>query len=723
MSALSNKILHIASISSITFAALAFFSYHNLHNVIEFAEAVPESKQFETQQPFEKLQPNKSHIKTSLSIAGQLRQMHYKDEPLDDDLSSKILDRYLKMLDSSKSYFTKADIVTFEEFRFTLDNALKSGNLSPAFYIFNIYQERVINRLNALILQVENHYSDLDFTIDESLHVDQDKADWPNDQQALNEIWRKRLKSSILNLKLSDKNDKEIQKLLLKRYKNQLSRTLQTNADDAFQTYIDALTYNYDPHTQYLSPRSTEDFNIHMSLSLEGIGAVLQSEDEYTKIVKLIPAGPADKSGKLAPADKIIGVGQDLDGEIVDIVGWRLEEVVRLIRGRKNSMVRLEIIPSGSDLETGTKIVKIIRNTVTLEEQSAQKSILNLHHEGKTFKLGVIDIPAFYLGFRELQAGKKDYRSTTKDVSRLIKELQEENIDALMIDLRNNGGGSLQEANSLTGLFIDQGATVQVKYSDGRINPMMDDTPGVFYDGPLAVLVNRMSASASEIFSGAIQDYGRGLVIGGRTFGKGTVQSLIPLNEGQLKITLAKFYRVSGESNQHKGIIPDIAFPSLFDNEEIGESALENSLPWDTIAPSAYLKNQDFKPFIPLLTEKHKQRIINNPDFIHLEGQIDLLAELRNKTSVSLLEKERKSENQQLENKRLKLENELRKAKALPLISNLEELEKEERDKALDDNDKKGDEYLLEEAGHILADMVFLTQQQTMPKIAKQALN
>lgn len=721
MPCLNKKITRLTSITAIALVTLLFFSYKNQPGVIEFARAVPTS--LHTENEFKALQPTKKHVKTSLSVASQLRQIHYKNRPIDDHLSSEILDSYIEMLDSSKSYFTKSDIETFEEYRFKLDNALKAGNLSPAFHIFNVYQERVIYRLKALIAQVENHYNDLDFTVDESLLVDQEQMSWPNDQQALKEIWRKRLKSSILNLKLNGKGDQEIKKLLLKRYSNQLARTLQTNADDAFQTYVNALTYSYDPHTQYLSPRSTEDFNIHMSLSLEGIGAVLQREDEHTKIVKLVPAGPADKSGKLAPADKIIGVGQGKDGEIVDIVGWRLEEVVRLIRGPKNSTVRLEIIPSGSDLEAGTKVIEIVRNTVKLEEQSAQKSILNIDHEGKTFKVGVIDIPTFYLGFRELQAGKKDYRSTTKDVSRLIKELEQENIDGLLIDLRNNGGGSLQEANSLTGLFIDQGTTVQVKYSDGRINPMLDENPGVLYDGPLAVIVNRMSASASEIFSGAIQDYGRGLVIGGRTFGKGTVQSLIPLNQGQLKITLAKFYRVSGESNQHKGIIPDIIYPSLFDNEEIGESALENSLPWDAISPSRYFKTQDFKAFIPVLNEKHKNRIANNPDFIHLTGQIDLLAELKNKTSVSLLEKSRKAENQELEDKRLKLENQLRKAKDLPLLNDLAELEKEERDEALSDNKNPVDEYLLKEAGHILADMISLIHNQEVTQVAGKALN
>lgn len=707
--------IRYTSLFTITFFSLLFFNSYNKHSLIESADAI--TQQLESHDQVKLLKPTKKHNKTSLGIASQLRQMHYKNEPINNDLSSKILDRYIEMLDGSKSYFTKSDITSFEEYRYKLDNALKEGNLIPAYQVFNVYQQRVIHRLNDLILQVENNYNALDFTIDENLLIDRKNTNWPDDDATLNEIWRKRLKSSILNLKLSNKDDNEIKELLTKRYKNQLSRTLQTNSDDAFQTYINALTYTYDPHTQYLSPRSSEDFNIHMSLSLEGIGAVLQREDEFTKIVKLVPAGPADKSGLLAPADKIIGVGQGRKGEIVDIVGWRLEEVVRLIRGPKSSVVKLEIIPSGSDLETGTKTIEIVRNTVKLEEQSAQKSILNIEHENKSLKVGVIDIPTFYLGFKELQAGKKDYRSTTKDVIRLIKELKEEHIDALIIDLRNNGGGSLQEANSLTGLFINKGTTVQVKYADGRINSMIDDIPGVLYDGPMAVVVNRMSASASEIFSGAIQDYGRGIIVGGRTFGKGTVQSLIPINKGQLKITLAKFYRVSGESNQHKGIIPDIAYPSLLDNEEIGESALENSLPWDTIASQSYFKNTDMSSYFPILEKKHKSRIETNPDFIHLNGQINLLAEIRNKSFVSLLEKERLAESYRIENRQLELENQLRKSKGLSLLKNIDELDEEERENALSKDKKKPNAFLLKEAALILADLTTILQQKSLAEV------
>ena len=707
--------IRYTSIFTLTIFSLLFFNSYNKQNLIENADAI--TQQFESHDQVKLLKPTKKHIKTSLGIASQLRQMHYKNEPINNDLSSKILDRYIEMLDGSKSYFTKSDITSFEEYRYKLDNALKEGNLIPAYQVFNVYQQRVIHRLNDLILQVENNYNTLDFTIDENLLIDRKDSNWPDDDATLNEIWRKRLKSSILNLKLSNKDDNEIKELLTKRYKNQLSRTLQTNSDDAFQTYINALTYTYDPHTQYLSPRSSEDFNIHMSLSLEGIGAVLQREDEFTKIVKLVPAGPADKSGLVAPADKIIGVGQGRKGEIVDIVGWRLEEVVRLIRGPKSSVVKLEIIPSGSDLETGTKIIEIVRNTVKLEEQSAQKSILNIEHENKSLKVGVIDIPTFYLGFKELQAGKKDYRSTTKDVIRLIKELKEEHIDALIIDLRNNGGGSLQEANSLTGLFINKGTTVQVKYADGRINSMIDDIPGVLYDGPMAVVVNRMSASASEIFSGAIQDYGRGIIVGGRTFGKGTVQSLIPINKGQLKITLAKFYRVSGESNQHKGIIPDIAYPSLLDNEEIGESALENSLPWDTIASQSYFKNTDMNSYIPTLEKKHKSRIETNPDFIHLNGQINLLADIRNKSFVSLLEKERLAESYRIENRQLELENQLRKSKGLSQLKNIDELDEEERENSLSKEENKPNEFLLKEAAMILADLVTILQQKSLAEV------
>lgn len=653
------------------------------------------------------LEPKREQSRTVLGVISRLKQMHYKTHSINDDLSSTVFDLYIDNLDSTKSYFLASDIEEFEQYRYRIDEALRSGNLQPAFHIFNRYQARVFDRLKFLVHLVEHSIDDLSFDDKDMLQLDREMAPWPKNQAEMDGLWHKRLKSSVLNLKLAGKEIDDIKTLLSKRYRNQINRSLQTNSDDAFQTYIDALTQSYDPHTQYFSPRTSEDFNIHMSLSLEGIGAVLQTEDEFTKIIRLVPAGPADKSKQLAPADRIIAVAQGKTGSFTDVVGWRLDEVVQLIRGKKKSLVKLEVIPANANSIEDTKIVEIVRNTVKLEEQSAQKKVLEINQNGKIVKIGVIDVPTFYLDFKQLQAGKKDYKSTTRDVTQLINELKAENIDALVIDLRNNGGGSLQEANSLTGLFIKTGPTVQVRNSNGDVDLMLDSNPGVVWNGPLAVLVNRMSASASEIFAGAIQDYGRGLIIGGQTFGKGTVQSLIPLNNGQLKLTLAKFYRISGESNQNRGIIPDIAYPTLFDTEEIGESALSNALPWDTITPVKYRKDYNFKPHLVELKQNHDKRVKTNPDFIYLSKQIEALNESRNHTAISLNESSRKLDQETKEKAKLQLENERRIAQGLTPLSKMSDLDEgDPQDKEVEDKD----DFLLQEAGKIITDYIQLRQ-------------
>jgi len=654
------------------------------------------------------LEPKREQSRTILGVISRLKQMHYKTNSINDTLSSKVFDLYIDNLDSTKSYFLASDIEEFEQYRYHIDEALRSGNLKPAFHIFNRYQARVFERLTFLVHVVENSIEDLSFAEKEILELDREQAPWPKTQAEMDELWHKRLKSSVLNLKLAGKEIDDIKMLLSKRYRNQINRSLQTNSDDAFQTYVDALTQSYDPHTQYFSPRTSEDFNIHMSLSLEGIGAVLQTEDEFTKIIRLVPAGPADKSKQLEPADRIIAVAQGKTGTFTDVVGWRLDEVVQLIRGKKKSLVRLEIIPANANSIEDTKIVEIVRNTVKLEEQSAQKSIIEIEQNGQTVKIGIIDVPTFYLDFKQFQAGKKDYKSTTRDVTQLISELKQENIDGLVIDLRNNGGGSLQEANSLTGLFIKTGPTVQVRNSNGDVDLMLDSDPSLIWNGPLGVLVNRMSASASEIFAGAIQDYGRGLIIGGQTFGKGTVQSLIPLNNGQLKLTLAKFYRISGESNQNRGIIPDIAYPTLFDIDEIGESALSNALPWDTITPIKFRKEFKLKPHMSELKLKHRKRIKSNPDFIYLKKQIEVLNESRNDTAISLNESSRKMDQESKEKLRLTLENERRVGQGLKPLKTLADLKDEAKLKH--DEDKQKDDFLLKEAGEIITDYIQLRQ-------------
>ncbi|HAQ26252.1 MAG TPA: tail-specific protease, partial [Pseudomonas sp.] len=503
------------------------------------------------------------------------------------------------------------------------------------------------------------------------------------------------------------KEPKAIEELLTKRYRNQLARLDQTRGEDVFQTYINAFAQSYDPHTQYLSPDNAENFDINMSLSLEGIGAVLQSDNEHVKVVRLVPAGPAEKSKQIAPADKIVAVGQQ-DDEMVDVIGWRLDEVVKLIRGPKGSVVRLEVIPaSNAPNDQTSKVVSITREAVKLEEQAAKKSILNLEHDGQAYKLGVIEIPAFYLDFKALRAGDRDYKSTTRDVKQLLTELQKEKVDGVVIDLRNNGGGSLQEATELTGLFIDQGPTVLVRNSDGRIDVLADESAGAFYKGPLAVLVNRLSASASEIFAGAMQDYHRALILGGQTFGKGTVQTIQPLNHGELKLTLAKFYRVSGQSTQHQGVIPDITYPAEVDTKEIGESALSEALPWDSIRAAINPEMNPFMPFLAELKARHDTRTSEHPDFVFTRERLALTQELMQETSVSLNEDKRRKQHADIEKRQLALENALRVAKG---ESPLEALEKEDEsmphqeDKKL----KPEDDAYLSESGHILLDYLGL---------------
>ena len=422
------------------------------------AEPKPE---FEFTMP-EPLAPLDVHARTSLTVVEQLRHNHYVKKPLDDGISSEVFDKYLETLDPGRAYFLASDIAEFEQYRYQLDDALKHGELSPAFTIYNRFQTRMVERLQYLLNEVEQGITDLDFTVDESLQIDRENAPWPANHAAMDELWRKRLKAAVLAMKLNDKPMDEISELLGKRYKNRLKQAGQTKSEDAFQAYINAFATTYDPHTQYFSPRTSQNFNINMSLSLEGIGAVLKAEDDYTSVVRLVPAGPADKAGDLDVADKIISVGQGENGPLIDVVGWRLDDVVELIRGPKDSTVRLEVIPAESD-DGVSKVISITRNTVQLEEQAAQAKLLTIEQGGTPFRVGVIEIPTFYADFRAMQMGDPNARSTTADVQNLIARLREEDMDALIIDLRNNGGGSLQEADKLTGLFIDSGPTVQVK--------------------------------------------------------------------------------------------------------------------------------------------------------------------------------------------------------------------------------------------------------------------
>lgn len=652
---------------------------------------------------WDSLQPDRDEIVASLNVVELLKRHHYSKPPLDDARSVIIYDSYIKLLDPARSYFTAADIAEFDKWKTQFDDFLKSGNLDPGFTIYKRYLDRVKQRLDFALAELNKGVDKIDFTVNETLLIDRKDAPWLKDQAALDELWRKRVKDEVLRQKIAGKEPKQIQETLIKRYKNQLARLDQTRAEDIFQAYINTFAQSYDPHTNYLSPDNAENFDINMSLSLEGIGAVLQSDNDQVKIVRLVPAGPAAKTKQVAPADKIIGVAQG-NKEMVDVVGWRLDEVVKLIRGPKGSVVRLEIIPaSNAPSDQTTKIVSITREAVKLEEQAAKKSVLKLKQDGRDYKLGIIEIPAFYLDFKAYRAGDPEYKSTTRDVKKLLTELQKEKVDGVVIDLRNNGGGSLQEATELTSLFIEKGPTVLVRNSDGRVDVLEDENPGAFYKGPLALLVNRLSASASEIFAGAMQDYHRALIIGGQTFGKGTVQTIQPLNHGELKLTLAKFYRVSGQSTQHQGVLPDIDYPSIIDTKEIGESALPEAMPWDTIRPVVKPAVDPFKPYLAQLKAQHQARSDKDAEFIYIRDRLALTQKLMTEKTVSLNEQARRARHDEVEAKQLALENIRRKAKG---EEPLKELKKEDEDAlpAEDENTKPEDDAYLSETGRILID-------------------
>ncbi|WP_397449279.1 carboxy terminal-processing peptidase [Pseudomonas sp. NA-150] len=656
---------------------------------------------------WDNLQPDREEVIASLNIVELLKRHHYSKPPLDDKRSEIIYQSYLKLLDPSRSYFLASDITEFDKWRLQFDDFLKSGDLNPGFTIYKRYLDRVKSRLDFAIAELNKGVDKFDFTTKETLLVDRKDSPWAKSDSDLDDLWRKRVKDEVLRLKIAGKEPKAIQELLTKRYKNQLARLTQTRSEDIFQAYINTFAMSYDPHTNYLSPESAENFDINMSLSLEGIGAVLQSDNDNVKIVRLVPAGPAAKTKQVAPSDKIVGVAQG-DKEMVDVIGWRLDEVVKLIRGPKGSIVRLEVIPAtNAPADNTSKIVSITREAVKLEEQAAKKSILNLKQDGHDYKLGVIEIPAFYLDFKAYRAGDPEYKSTTRDVKKLLTELQAEKVDGVVIDLRNNGGGSLQEATELTSLFIDKGPTVLVRNADGKVDVLEDEDNGAFYKGPMALLVNRLSASASEIFAGALQDYHRALIIGGQTFGKGTVQTIQPLNHGELKLTLAKFYRVSGQSTQHQGVLPDIAYPSIIDTKEIGESALPEAMAYDTIKPAIKPVVDPFKPFLAQLKARHDARSSKDPEFVFIENRLDLAQKLMAEKTVSLNEAERRAQHTDIEGKQLALENTRRKAKGQ---DPLKELKKEDEDAlpAEDDKTKPEDDAYLAETGRILIDYLSL---------------
>ncbi|HLR17789.1 MAG TPA: carboxy terminal-processing peptidase [Alcanivoracaceae bacterium] len=673
-----------------------------------------------------KLAPKQVHPQTAKAVVARLKS-HYRKIDDESALSSLFLEQYIRNLDPNRIYFLSKDISNIDQYRDVVYEQVKSGNLDAGYDIFNLYQERVNERLDYLLTKLEEGLPPNTFTAKDDLLVDRSEADWIKSTESMNRLWDKRLAHAIVSMRLDDVEDDEIQKRLIRRYKGQKKRNSQSDAEDVFQFYMNALAEVYDPHTAYFTPHVSENFNINMSRSLEGIGAVLQGDDEYTKIQSLVPGGPAAKGGQLKVADRIVGVGQE-NKEIVNVIGWRLNEVVELIRGPKGTKVRLEVIPAGSASEHNTRIVVIERNKVVLEEQAAKKHFITVpatkNQPEKRF--AIITLPAFYIDFDAYHKGDPNYTSTTRDVAMLLHELSidKKGVDGLIMDLRNNGGGSLYEANQLVSLFIPNSPVVQVRDARNRIKIERGQNLGISYDGPMVVLVNRFSASASEIFAGAMQDYGRALVLGDDTFGKGTVQTLLPLNHGQLKLTQAKFYRVSGSSNQNKGIIPDIPFPFLVDKNDIGESALSNALPWDRIKSSSYTPLQDISELVPALNEKHQARIKDNPEFVYVLKKMDLLKEQRNQTHVSLVEEVRKKEWAELNQRRLEIENNKRIALGEKPLSDIKALnEKEEQDEAemissVEDKDPNEDAYLVESA-YVLAD--FITASLNKKSLANKA--
>jgi carboxyl-terminal processing protease len=662
------------------------------------------------------LAPTEQENYVARRVADIIAREHYRRAPLDDHLSSLILDRYLDAIDGGRSYFYASDIAEFERYRYELDDAIKAGDVEPAFVIFRRFQQRSRERM-AYAIDLLNKKPDFD--IEESFNFDREKEPWPASTAEMNELWRKRVKNDELSLVTAGKTWNDAADVLRKRYEHVEKRMDQSKPEDVFEAFMNAFVLSLDPHSNYFSARNSEEYNIQMSLSYEGIGASLQLTDDYVTVIDVIAGGPAATSGKLAANDRITAVGEGKTGELVDVIGWRLDDVVQKIRGPGGTEVRLQLLAAGAAPGSPQKVVEFTRNRVSLENQASHKAMRVVQRNGHDVKVGIITVPSFYQDYDASRAGAKDYRSTTRDVQRLITELKKDGADVIIMDLRANGGGYLPEAESLTGLFIDRGPVVQLRDTTGRIEVDDDPDPAVFYSGPMIVLVDRFSASASEIFAGAMQDYGRALIVGQQTYGKGTVQNAHPLNYtifghkpelGQLNVTIGKYYRITGESTQDRGVTPDIALPSLIDASEVGESTRDRALPWDHIEPASFHAEGDLKSLTTTLEKLHQERTANSADFRYLHDDIAALDAMRNQKTVSLNIKTREAERKRLDDDRLERENAWRTAHDVKPVKSLEEIK-----------DDAAAGILLDEATQIAADMAVATPHHATPTTARRA--
>lgn len=683
---------------------------------------------------YQTMAPEAIYGRTAIELLRELETKHYSPVSFDDHFSGEVFDYYIKALDGQKLYFLQSDMSALSPLRSELDNSLLAGDLQPGYDIYNLYHKRVLERLVWTVEFVENELDTLSFETDEELQIDREDAPWAQSMDELDSLWRQRIKNSALSLSLTGMEMPLIQERLSKRYRNQLTQIAKTNDRDVFQAYLATVARTVDPHTSYFSPRDSENFNMGLRGSLQGIGAQLTSEDEYTKVAELIKGGPAEQAGELKAGDRIIGIAQGDDGEMKDVIGLRLDDVVDQIRGEKGTTVRLSVIPAEATGEAAAREITIVRDTVELSEQFARSEVIDVGVGDDLYKVGVITLPSFYFDFEAAAAGLTDYRSSARDVRALLEELKTQDVEAVVVDLRYNGGGSLNEANELVGLFIESGPTVQIRYSgqrNGFVRSYGDADASVVYDGPVAVLVNRASASASEIFAGAIQDYQRGVVLGGQTFGKGTVQEIIPMNYGQVKLTRSKFYRISGASTQHRGVLPDINFPDRYQAiETMGESNLDGALPWDTVRPVEFRTYHPIRQIMPELQARHEERAARDADFIFLNDSVERMLEARQRTTIPLNRDTLKTQRDADRRAAFDANNLRLLAKGLPL----EVWEDEEEDNELEDelalqtddtndtDEQEEEDPLLLESGRILVDMAELLGRPMSAVVASEAV-